>query len=62
MTTRFHCCATCCHFAAEKKSGGGMRYYCERLGFETKTTYQFSCWDPKNHVKELMRKHHHSSS
>jgi hypothetical protein len=56
MTKCFHCCATCRHFTAEKKDGGGMRYHCIRLGYETKTTYQFSCWDPKDQVKKLIRK------
>lgn len=31
-----------------------MKYRCGRLGFETKTTYQFDCWNPKEQVRKLM--------
>lgn len=50
----YHCCATCTHFSAVKNKAGGMHYRCLRLGYETKPTYQFSCWDPKDQVKKLM--------
>ncbi|MBB5172639.1 hypothetical protein [Texcoconibacillus texcoconensis] len=53
MNKNFHCCATCEHFRAEKLEDG-MRYYCARLGFDTKTTYQFNCWRPKDHIRKLM--------
>ncbi|TWI57910.1 hypothetical protein IQ10_01239 [Halalkalibacter nanhaiisediminis] len=56
MENRFHCCATCQHFSAEKKSSGGMYYHCVRLGFETKPTYTFNCWNPTETVKHLMKK------
>jgi predicted RNA methylase len=62
MQNRYHCCATCRHFSAQKREGGGMVYHCVRLGFETKATYAFHCWDPKDHVKKLMKKQAHSSS
>lgn len=52
---RFHCCATCIHFVAERKNEK-MNYYCRRLGFETKTHYQFNCWTPKEKVRKLMEK------
>ncbi|WP_079509490.1 hypothetical protein [Mesobacillus jeotgali] len=54
-SNRFHACATCVNFQAEKQNGK-MRYYCSRLGYETKSHYQFACWDPKEHVKNLMSK------
>lgn len=50
---KYHCCATCKHFVVEKSSQG-MNYRCGRLGFETKTTYQFDCWSPKEQVRKLM--------
>nr|WP_081734007.1 hypothetical protein [Halalkalibacter akibai] len=61
MQNRYHCCATCRHFSATKESGG-MKYSCIRLGFETKTTYTFDCWDPKDNVKKLIQKEGYSSS
>ncbi|MBS4177445.1 hypothetical protein [Lederbergia citrea] len=51
----YQCCATCIHFSAEKKLGE-MIYRCERLGFTTKTHYQFNCWVPKEKVRKLMEK------
>ncbi|MBT2639033.1 hypothetical protein J7E37_13905 [Bacillus sp. ISL-39] len=52
-SNRFHACATCVNFQAEKMDGK-MKYHCLRLGYETKSHYQFNCWDPKEHVKKLM--------
>ncbi|MGE7215220.1 hypothetical protein [Priestia koreensis] len=52
---RYHCCATCQHFKAEK-TADGMNYFCTRLQYETKPTYQFTCWDPKEHVRKLIQK------
>ncbi|WHY69197.1 hypothetical protein QNH17_11410 [Neobacillus sp. SuZ13] len=49
----FHCCATCRHFKAEKRAEG-MHYYCSRLGFETKTSYKFNCWSPKENIKKMI--------
>nr|WP_071459914.1 hypothetical protein [Bacillus mediterraneensis] len=54
-TSRFHACATCIHFSPQK-TGEGMSYFCERLGFATKPHYQFQCWNPKPHIKELIKK------
>jgi hypothetical protein len=51
--TRFHACATCINFRIDK-NGRNVKYYCARLGFETKTHYQFDCWNPKDNVKKLM--------
>ncbi|PPA71219.1 hypothetical protein [Jeotgalibacillus proteolyticus] len=55
MGKDFHACATCIHFEADKKESG-MLYRCSRLGYETKPEYKFSCWEPKPHIKELMKK------
>ncbi|MCA0173397.1 hypothetical protein [Bacillus sp. RAR_GA_16] len=52
--SRFHCCATCIHFEVVKKAR--TTYRCVRLGFETKPTYQFNCWEPKEIVKRKMEK------
>nr|WP_239581223.1 hypothetical protein [Jeotgalibacillus terrae] len=52
----FHVCATCIHFHSDKTKSGRMRYFCERLGYETKPGYKFNCWEPKEHVKKLMDK------
>lgn len=51
----YRVCATCIHFEAmriEKK----MIYLCSRLKYETKPSYSFQCWDPKEHVIRLMEK------
>ncbi len=52
--SRYHCCATCVHFDVIKKER--TTYQCSRLGFETKPTYQFNCWEPKDIVKRKMEK------
>ncbi|PFG03174.1 hypothetical protein [Bacillus sp. es.036] len=52
--SRFHCCATCIHFEVVKSAR--TTYRCGRLGFETKPTYQFNCWEPKEIVKKRMEK------
>lgn len=52
---RFHCCASCKHYAIEKLESG-VRYRCSRLGYETKPSYQFNCWNPRETVLWLMRK------
>ncbi|WP_066389307.1 hypothetical protein [Neobacillus mesonae] len=51
----FHCCATCRHFNVEK-TAEGAKYFCSRLGYETKTHYKFNCWSPKENVAKLMNK------
>ena len=48
-------CATCINFEAIKTESG-MKYRCKRLGFDTKPSHSFDCWDPKPHVKKLMEK------
>ncbi|WP_240628558.1 hypothetical protein [Bacillus salacetis] len=53
--SRYHACATCRHFSAERMDGK-MLYHCKRLGFETKPEYQFNCWNPKDHIRKLMKK------
>ncbi|WNB92405.1 hypothetical protein [Bacillus sp. NEB1478] len=52
---RYHCCATCVNFKPEKTSVG-MRYFCVRLGYDTKPDYQFNCWEPKPHIVKLIKK------
>ncbi|MDQ0213632.1 hypothetical protein J2S13_000026 [Oikeobacillus pervagus] len=54
-TNRFHACATCVHFSAIK-TANKMNYKCSRLGYETQPSYQFRCWEPKDHVKKLIQK------
>lgn len=58
MKSSYHACATCIHFLA-KRIEGEMKYFCGRLGYETKTTHQFNCWEPKAKVIELMKKRGH---
>jgi len=53
--SRFHACATCIHFHAFRMDGN-MKYKCERLGYDTKPSYQFNCWTPKEHVLRLIEK------
>ncbi|MGG1575828.1 hypothetical protein [Fictibacillus sp. NRS-1165] len=55
MKKNIHCCATCINFKASK-TGQGMKYECTRLWYETKPTYQFNCWEPKEHVKKWLDK------
>jgi hypothetical protein len=55
MNNRFHACATCMYFNAEKRETG-MMYFCGRLGYDTRPHYQFQCWTPKEHVLKLMEK------
>ncbi|WP_243290826.1 hypothetical protein [Bacillus sp. FJAT-47783] len=52
---KYQVCASCIHFFVEKKDKG-VTYHCQRLGYETKPNYSFSCWTPKREVVELMRK------
>ena len=47
--SRFHCCAACIHFRSVR-SVDRVRTYCDRLGYETKPTYQFDCWVPNDRV------------
>jgi hypothetical protein len=56
---RFHCCASCIHFRVTKQEDG-VKYFCSRLGYETKPHYQFHCWNPKNEVQKLMKKERES--
>jgi peptidoglycan hydrolase-like protein with peptidoglycan-binding domain len=51
----FHCCATCQHYLV-KKGSTGITYFCTRLSYDTKPTYQFNCWQPKEKVISLMKK------
>jgi hypothetical protein len=50
---KYHCCATCVHFAVVKETPG-VSYRCTRLGYQTEPAYKFDCWDPKEPVKKLM--------
>ncbi|TLS38135.1 hypothetical protein FCL54_06235 [Pseudalkalibacillus caeni] len=58
---RYHCCATCKHFQVIKESSRTY-HKCERLGYETKSTYRFNCWNPKEHVKKLIEKEARNTS
>jgi len=51
----FKVCSTCINFTIEKQSGQN-KFYCTRLGYETKPHYSFNCWDPKPKVKQLMER------
>nr|WP_077618536.1 hypothetical protein [Bacillus sinesaloumensis] len=51
--SKYHACATCVHFIAERKDGK-MSYRCSRLNYDTKPEYQFNCWEPKPHILKLM--------
>jgi len=51
----FHCCATCVNFVV-KREENKIKYYCKRLGYETKSHYVFNCWEPKENVKKLIDK------
>lgn len=44
----YHCCATCVHY--EIRKGTREKFYCSRLNFATQPKYQFSCWQPKEHI------------
>ncbi|WP_449622284.1 hypothetical protein [Robertmurraya sp. Marseille-Q9965] len=55
MRDIFQFCASCIHFRA-KREHRGMKYHCSRLGYETKPSYQFDCWSPKETVRKLMEK------
>jgi hypothetical protein len=51
----YQVCATCIYFQAERIDHK-MRYFCSRLKYETKSSYSFNCWSPKEHVIKLMEK------
>jgi hypothetical protein len=51
LMKNFQCCATCRYFRSEKKEAG-IKYFCSRLGYETKTNYQFNCWNPREDIKK----------
>jgi len=50
----YHCCATCKNFSI-KKENGKIVIKCNRLGYETKTHYKFSCWDPKPRIVQKIK-------
>lgn len=56
MKKEYHCCATCIHFRIHKEKGKPIAYFCGRLGYQTKPTYRFDCWTPKEQVKRLQTK------
>nr|WP_074954264.1 hypothetical protein [Alicyclobacillus macrosporangiidus] len=53
--TRYHCCASCVHFRAERRPSG-VRTFCQRLGYDTKPAYRFDCWRPKERVRRRMER------
>jgi hypothetical protein len=55
MAKNYHCCATCKHFRIERlETKKGHVAKCSRLGYETKSFYQFNCWDPRPDIVERM--------
>jgi SAM-dependent methyltransferase len=52
---KYHCCASCVHFGV-MKNDAHVSYKCVRLGYETKPSYKFNCWEPKEAVKKLRAK------
>jgi hypothetical protein len=50
----YHCCATCNHFRI-RRNQGRIETICQRLGYETKSYYQFNCWDPRPDILEKMK-------
>lgn len=54
--SRYHCCASCVHYAVTKRREAEIVPYCARLGYETKPDYQFDCWEPKERVRRAIRK------
>jgi hypothetical protein len=59
--SRYHACATCKNFSAERIDGK-MHYHCTRLGYQTKPEYQFNCWDPEEHIRKLIEKEDNEAS
>ncbi|MBX6353436.1 MAG: hypothetical protein IRZ10_08865 [Thermoflavifilum sp.] len=55
MRKRYHCCATCVHFRIARQETG-VRAWCARLGYDTKTFYQFNCWQPRADIVRRMEK------
>lgn len=51
----FKVCSTCVNFTINQTEAA-TKFYCARLGYETKPHYSFNCWDPKPKVKELMKR------
>ncbi|WP_035487242.1 hypothetical protein [Alicyclobacillus contaminans] len=54
MVKNYHCCATCRHFAIVREHDK-IQPRCTRLGYDTKTHYQFHCWDPRPDIAEKMK-------
>ncbi|MCY0889046.1 MAG: hypothetical protein OWQ59_11395 [Alicyclobacillaceae bacterium] len=52
---RYHCCATCKHFRV-RRTDSGVHAQCARLGYETKASYRFNCWDPRPDIRERIEK------
>jgi hypothetical protein len=53
---KYQCCASCVNYEIKKEDGKTV-YLCSRLGFITKPTYKFDCWEPNDTVKRLMAAH-----
>jgi len=51
----YHCCATCKNFLIQREDKK-LKMMCTRLGYETKTHYKFNCWDPREDIREKIRK------
>lgn len=50
--TKYHCCASCIHFRAIRHHAQAVQTYCQRLGYDTKPSYQFECWVVKPQVRK----------
>lgn len=44
-----HFCATCQHIQVRPAASPGdpVKFFCARLGYETKPRYKFNCWTPR---------------
>lgn len=54
MPKDYHCCATCRHFSIRRKEDR-VEIRCARLGYQTKTSYQFNCWNPREDIRQRMQ-------
>lgn len=50
----YHCCATCQHFQVYRTEQG-PKATCLRLGYETKPSYKFHCWNPRPDIRTRMK-------
>lgn len=53
MAKNYHYCATCEHFRVVRDRRG-FALFCSRLGYATKSEYQFNCWLPRADIAAKM--------